>query len=134
MDIIKFNTTLKASGKDYSRIVSVSYTHLYYGSSDMKVLNFGLKKEFIDRYDVSEVLKDNHLNPEQIAEMCIRDSTGDLRKDIANLTFAADSVEMNEEVRFHNHYKVMQKLQTDTLLIPVSYTHLITVMTLLSTG
>lgn len=40
----------------------------YYGSSDMKVLNFGLKKEFIDRYDVSEVLKDNHLTPEQIAE------------------------------------------------------------------
>ena len=43
--------------------------------------------------------------------------TGDLRKDIANLTFADDSVEMNEEVRFQNHYKVMQKLQTDTLLI-----------------
>lgn len=40
----------------------------YYGSSDMKVLNFGIKKEFIDRYDVSEVLKDNHLTPEQIAE------------------------------------------------------------------
>ena len=43
--------------------------------------------------------------------------TGDLRKDIANLTFADDSVEMNEEVRFQNHYKVMQKLHTDTLLI-----------------
>ena len=40
----------------------------YYGSSDMKVLNFGIKKEFIDRYDVAEVLKDNHLTPEQIAE------------------------------------------------------------------
>ena len=40
----------------------------YYGSSDMKVLNFGIKKEFIDRYDVAEVLKDNHLAPEQIAE------------------------------------------------------------------
>lgn len=40
----------------------------FYGSSDMKVLNFGIKKEFIDRYDVSEVLKDNHLTPEQIAE------------------------------------------------------------------
>lgn len=40
----------------------------YYGSSDMKVLNFGIKKEFIDRYDASEVLKDNHLTPEQIAE------------------------------------------------------------------
>lgn len=40
----------------------------FYGSSDMKVLNFGIKKEFIDRYDVSEVLKDNHLTSEQIAE------------------------------------------------------------------
>lgn len=40
----------------------------YYGSSDMKVLNFGIKKEFIGRYDASEVLKDNHLTPEQIAE------------------------------------------------------------------
>lgn len=40
----------------------------FYGSSDMKVLNLGIKKEFIDRYDVSEVLKDNHLTPEQIAE------------------------------------------------------------------
>lgn len=40
----------------------------YYGSSDMKVLNFGIKKEFIERYDVAEVLKDNHLTPEQIAE------------------------------------------------------------------
>ena len=40
----------------------------FYGSSDMKVLNFGIKKEFIDRYDVSEVLKDNHLTPEQTAE------------------------------------------------------------------
>lgn len=43
--------------------------------------------------------------------------TGDLRKDIANLTFSDDSVEMNEDVRFENHYKVMQKLHTDTLLI-----------------
>lgn len=40
----------------------------FYGSSNMKVLNFGIKKEFIDRYNVSEVLKDNHLTPEQIAE------------------------------------------------------------------
>ena len=40
----------------------------FYGSSDMKVLNFGIKKKFIDRYDVAEVLKDNHLTPEQIAE------------------------------------------------------------------
>lgn len=29
----------------------------FYGSSDMKVYNYGLKKEFLDRYDVNEVLK-----------------------------------------------------------------------------
>ena len=40
----------------------------FYGDSDMKVLNFGLKKEFLDRYDVNEVLKENHLTAEQIAE------------------------------------------------------------------
>ena len=40
----------------------------FYGNSDVKVLNYGLKKEFLDRYDVNEVLKENHLTPEQIAE------------------------------------------------------------------
>ena len=40
----------------------------FYGDSDMKVLNFGLKKEFLDRYDVVEVLKENHLTKEQIME------------------------------------------------------------------
>lgn len=30
----------------------------YYGVSDMKVLNYGLKKEFIDRYSVNELLND----------------------------------------------------------------------------
>ena len=40
----------------------------FYGDSDMKVLNFGLKKEFLDRYDASEVLKENHLTKEQIVE------------------------------------------------------------------
>ena len=40
----------------------------FYGDSHMKVLNFGLKKEFLDRYDVTEVLKDNHLTKEQIVE------------------------------------------------------------------
>lgn len=40
----------------------------FYGNSDVKVLNYGLKKEFLDRYDVTEVLKKNHLTKEQIAE------------------------------------------------------------------
>ena len=38
----------------------------FYGSSDMKVYNYGLKKEFLDRSDVNEVLKENHLTAEQI--------------------------------------------------------------------
>ncbi len=40
----------------------------FYGDSDKKVLNFGLKKEFLDRYDVQKVLKENHLTAEQIVE------------------------------------------------------------------
>ena len=40
----------------------------FYGSSDVKTLNFGLKKEFLDRYNVEDILKENHLTPEQIAE------------------------------------------------------------------
>lgn len=38
----------------------------FYGPSEVKVYNYGLKKEFIDRYSVSEILKENHLTPEQI--------------------------------------------------------------------
>ena len=40
----------------------------FYGNSDMKVYNFGLKKEFLDRYDVSEVLKANKLTAAQIVD------------------------------------------------------------------
>lgn len=40
----------------------------FYGNSDMKVLNFGLKKEFLDRYDANTVLIENHLTKEQIVE------------------------------------------------------------------
>ena len=32
----------------------------------MKVLNFGLKKEFYDRYDAEQLLKENHLTKELI--------------------------------------------------------------------
>ena len=38
----------------------------FYGNSDVKVLNFGLKKEFLDRYNVEDVLKANHLTKDQI--------------------------------------------------------------------
>ena len=40
----------------------------FYGASDMKVRNYGLKKEFLDRYNVEEVLKENRLTVEQILE------------------------------------------------------------------
>ncbi|MDE7389772.1 MAG: 1-deoxy-D-xylulose-5-phosphate synthase, partial [Lachnospiraceae bacterium] len=40
----------------------------FYGSSDMKVLNFGIKKSFPDRYDVGELMKENRLTAEQITE------------------------------------------------------------------
>lgn len=38
----------------------------FYGDSAIKVLNFGLKKEFPDRYNVDEILKKNHLTKELI--------------------------------------------------------------------
>lgn len=40
----------------------------FYGNSDVRVLNFGLKKEFLDRYDVQTVLKNNKLTAEQIVD------------------------------------------------------------------
>ena len=43
----------------------------FYGSSDMKVLNYGLKKEFLDRYDAEDVVKRNRLTAGQIAEDAI---------------------------------------------------------------
>ena len=41
---------------------------IFYGNSDVKVLNYGLKKEFLDRYNPEEIVKANRLTPEQIAE------------------------------------------------------------------
>ena len=40
----------------------------FFGDSDVKTLCYGLEKKFYDRYDANEVLKENHLTPEQIAE------------------------------------------------------------------
>ena len=40
----------------------------FYGSSEVKVYNYGFRKEFIDRYVVDEILKVNRLTPEQIVE------------------------------------------------------------------
>lgn len=40
----------------------------YYGPCDMKVNNYGVRKEFVDRYDVSELLAANRLTAPQIVE------------------------------------------------------------------
>lgn len=40
----------------------------YYGVKEMKVMNYGIKKHFPDRYDVNELLKENRLTKEQIVE------------------------------------------------------------------
>ena len=64
--------------KNHSKIVTIEDGILdggfgqkiasFYGKTSIKVWNFGLKKEFLDRYSVNEVLKENHLTPEQIAD------------------------------------------------------------------
>ena len=38
----------------------------FYGNTDMKVKNYGIKKAFYDKYDVKELLKANKLTPQQI--------------------------------------------------------------------
>lgn len=40
----------------------------FYGSSNMKTINFGAKKEFLDRYNIKEFLKQNRLTEELIVE------------------------------------------------------------------
>ncbi len=38
----------------------------FYGPREMKVLNFGVKKQLYDRYEVNQLLKDNNLTDDQI--------------------------------------------------------------------
>lgn len=38
----------------------------FYGASDMRTLCFGVRKALYDRYDVEQLLRDNHLTEEQI--------------------------------------------------------------------
>ena len=40
----------------------------YYGDSDMRVLNYGVRKEFADRYTIGELLEKNRLTDAQIVE------------------------------------------------------------------
>ena len=41
----------------------------YFGTTEVKVVNLGLPKDFVDRYDANELLKECNLTPEQIAEI-----------------------------------------------------------------
>ena len=69
---------LKSLEKDHKLIVTIEDGSIeggfgqrvasYLGTSDMKVLNFGIEKKFVDRYKVSELEKANGLLPEQITE------------------------------------------------------------------
>lgn len=64
--------------KDHDRIITLEDGILdggfgekiarYYGADAMKVYTYGLRKEFLDRYDASEVMKNNHLTIPQIME------------------------------------------------------------------
>lgn len=64
--------------KDHKLVITIEDGYLeggfgqriasFYGGTDMKVLNYGLKKCFYDRYDASEVLKANRMTKEQIVE------------------------------------------------------------------
>ena len=42
------------------------------GTSPLKVLNFGLQKKFVDRYDVETLEKEYGLRPEQIADSILK--------------------------------------------------------------
>ena len=38
----------------------------FYGPSAVRVMNFGVRKALYDRYDVNELMRENHLTDEQI--------------------------------------------------------------------
>ena len=69
---------LEALKKDHAKVITLDDGILdggfgekiarFYGPADMKVYNYGLKKAFIDRYSVEEILRENHLTPEQIVQ------------------------------------------------------------------
>ena len=44
----------------------------YMNRYGVKTINLGIKKKFVDRFDVKEFLKDNSLTPEQIAEILVK--------------------------------------------------------------
>lgn len=68
--------------RDYRRVITVEdgivdggfgqKVAAYLGESSCRVTCLGLKKEFLDRYKVADVLRDNDLTPEAIAEIAKR--------------------------------------------------------------
>lgn len=69
---------LESLKKDHSLIITLEDGVLeggwsqkitsFYGPSDVKVLNYGLKKEFLDRYNVNKILEENHLRADLICK------------------------------------------------------------------
>lgn len=43
----------------------------YLGDKDIKVKNLGIKKQFVDKYDVTEFMRENELLPEQIKDYAL---------------------------------------------------------------
>ena len=44
----------------------------YFGNSDVKVLNYGAKKEFTDRMPLDELYRENRLFPQMIVEDALK--------------------------------------------------------------
>lgn len=69
---------LEALKEDHTQIVTLEDGSIdggfgekiarFYGPSEVKVYNYGIKKEFLDRYNVEDVLRDNRIVPELILE------------------------------------------------------------------
>ncbi len=34
----------------------------FYGTTNIRVMNYGFRKEFLDRYNVEQIMKENHLD------------------------------------------------------------------------
>lgn len=69
MDELKADHTVVATIEDGS--IDGGYGETVarlYGPSAMRVLNFGVRKMLYDRYDVDQLLTDNHLQDQQIAD------------------------------------------------------------------
>lgn len=75
-------TLLEELKKDHEYVITLEDGYLeggfgakiaaFYGNSDMKVLNFGLKKQFLDRYNVEKVLRENGLTVQTLAENVLK--------------------------------------------------------------